>query len=163
MAALSEWWARIGLGLAGLVVLTLVLASCGGGSSGPGAEGAPPKVERFELVSYDRIESGAAVDGGTDIYMVDDQDIVVRGHARGVNRVRVVVSLGARYNYDSASAVPDASGDFEMRLRLPELQRIYVIQGGAVCVDELRQFCPASNGRGEYMVSTGAFRVMAQP
>jgi len=162
VAALSDSWARIGLGLAGLVVLTLVLASCGGGSGAPEAVGASPKVERFELASYKRVDPDVDPKGGLPVYIVE-RDIVVQAKMREIKRLDVILSVGASDRVAFVSVTPDADGNVDAKLRLPEGGAVYVLQGAAILADQQAPRERYGTFGNELAISAGPLRVMAEP
>lgn len=121
-----------------------------------------PFIGKFRLTSYRRMDDRADPRGGPPVYIVD-RDIEVRANVNGIKRLDVRLSLSARDTVATATAVPDANGDVVARLHLPKAGIIYVVEGLAVLSDQR----PGPSGgtvneRNELIISTSAFRVMAE-
>jgi hypothetical protein len=121
-----------------------------------------PGEEGLKLESYRRIDASPA-DGGTPIYVVG-QDIEVVGKLDGMERVDVVVGIGARDTLVQASAIPDEAGRIHVSLHLPQTGVPYVVQGYGVVADPQQRPTRAFRGPlNEPVIFAGAFRVMAEP
>jgi hypothetical protein len=121
-------------------------------------------VGQLTLASYRRVDPNADPKGGGLVYIVD-QDVTVRTEARGIKRLDVLLARSARDTAARASVVPDSSGEVSMRLHLPRVGEIYVVQATGVLADQRRdQSCAITNERNECVVAAqSALRVKAEP
>lgn len=122
-----------------------------------------PYVGQLTLGSYRRIDSSIDPKGGSPVYIVD-QDTIVLTQVRGIKQLDVAVTLTSRDTAAKVSGLPDASGEVRMHLHLPRVGEIYIVQAAGVLADQQRnQGCAITNERNECILpAQSALRVKAE-
>ena len=158
---------RVHIGITGaLTLVTVMSATACRGASDPPATQVVPSVSRLELAQYLRQDPYAnAKDptGRNAVYVVAGTEIVLRGHASGVSRIDVVLSVGSRDSVDTAVGIPDGSGNVEVRMTLPERGQVYYVQASGVLSQQRpERIGDMVNDNGELVVPVYGFHVMAE-
>jgi hypothetical protein len=151
--------------LPAVTVALLGVVACGEtqAPSAPAQSPMSPLIDLFELDSYERIDPDADPKGGPPVY-ITAQDIVVRATVRQVRRVDFVLYIGnAAPEVDFVSVVPDATGNVEARLHLPETGIPYAVEARGV----LEEGVPPQHEEGvgdsdERLITVGWLKVMAE-
>lgn len=128
----------------------------------PPPGGGIPAVGFFGLTDYLRLERNADPKGGTPVYVVANQDVVVRASLTNTKRLDVQLTVGGATTISSVSQEPDPHGRVDVALHLPRVATIYVVEAQAVAIDQTLIAGDLGNTRGERVQPAGSFRVLAQ-
>jgi hypothetical protein len=149
------------------VGLTTVTSLFGLGEGGSHSQPPPdrvPRVLEYALVTSATLDATADPRGGAPVSVVASPDIVVSARVEGVKELLVAVYECGACPAKTFSAKPDESGAVLVSLRLPESNKVFVVEGIGLIDDKLIVGWEGDYYNNRPAVSAGEpLRVMAKP